>query len=184
MTTTPVKTVILRTGAVLASTGVMLGMLTACTPEPEPTPTKTALFASEEEAFAAAEETYREFTNRLNEVDTSDPRTFEPLFDLSTGEFEEADRKTYSTLHAENYSITGDTVVARFNGVESENSHQTVIAAVCLDVSRVEVTDASGVSKVDPNRPDVYAIEVTFVAERGQLLIAKATQTEDQECGG
>ena len=39
--------------------------VSACTPEPAPTPTPTG-FASEDEAFRAAEETYRAYVDALN----------------------------------------------------------------------------------------------------------------------
>ncbi|MCB8044373.1 hypothetical protein JM654_09380 [Microbacterium oxydans] len=68
--------------------GVMV--LAGCTPSPAPTPTPTAVFASEEEAFAAAEETFTEYVLALNEIDTSDPTTFERLFELSSGECRES----------------------------------------------------------------------------------------------
>lgn len=157
-------------------------MLAGCSPQPEPTPTETPLFASEEEAFAAAEETYRSFTDRLNDVDTADPRTFQPLFDLSTGEFEAADRKNYSMMHAEQYAIAGETKVTRFVGVRSAAPYEEVTAEACLDVSRVRVTDSLGNSIVNPDRPDVYGIEITFVAEEDRLLITRAEPMEDHGC--
>lgn len=68
-------------GAVLA-----VVLVSGCTPTPEPTPTPTG-FANEEEAFRAAEETYRAYVDALNEVDLADPATFEPLFVWTTGEW-------------------------------------------------------------------------------------------------
>ncbi|MET0860918.1 MAG: hypothetical protein ABW091_07810, partial [Microbacterium sp.] len=59
--------------------------LSGCTPQPAPTPTPTG-FATEDEAFAAAEETYRAYVDALNQVDLSDPETFEPVYAWTTGE--------------------------------------------------------------------------------------------------
>ncbi len=59
--------------------------VSACTPEPAPTPTPTG-FASEDEAFRAAEETYRAYVDALNAVDLADPATFEPVFAWTTGD--------------------------------------------------------------------------------------------------
>ena len=72
----------MRTRVTAAALGALLMLtLAGCTtPEPtDPTPTPTSAFASEEEAFAAAEATYRAYVDALNEVDLSDPETFEPV---------------------------------------------------------------------------------------------------------
>lgn len=159
-----------------------LGMLSACTPTPEPKPTKTALFASDEEAFKAAEETYRAYTEALNEVDTSDPKTFEPMFALTTGDFLAADKKTFSELHAEDLTMTGEVRVAKFSGMESAPPFEEVTATVCVDVSAADVVDASGVSQVAPDRPDVNALTVTFRTSDRQLLIDHAERTDAIKC--
>lgn len=166
----------------LATLAVGVSMLSGCTPTPEPTPTPSPAFSSEEEAFAAAEATYREFTRRLNEVDTSDPATFEPLYELSTGDFEKADRKAYSAMHAEGIKVEGETRILSFAAVESDATHNAVAAVVCLDVSDVEVTDSNGVSQVAPGRPDVYALRVNFVNERGIHVIGSAQGESETEC--
>ncbi|MGO2518551.1 MAG: hypothetical protein ACTH8F_00360 [Microbacterium sp.] len=158
-------------------------MLSACTPAPEPDPTPTAAFASEAEAFAAAEETYRAFTVALNEIDVSDPATFERLYALSSGSFEASDRETYSKMHAERYIVTGDTEVISFSGKSSAFPFESVVADLCIDVSAVEVTDSTGVSQVNPERPDVYALEVTFIMDSShQLMIDSARKIEDESC--
>lgn len=156
--------------------------LIGCSPTPEPTPTATPAFASEEEAFAAAEETYRAYNDALNRVDISDPRTFEPLYALSSGSFEKADRENFSTLHAERHRIAGDAVVLSFVGRDVGPGFESVTATVCLDVSDVSVTNLEGVSVVNPNRPDVYAIEVALVDHSGQLLIDASSRAKDEAC--
>lgn len=169
----------LRLIAVLTSAA---SVLCGCAPAPEPTPTPSPAFASEEEAFAAAEATYREFTRRLNEVDTSDPTTFEPLYELSTGDFEEADRKAYSAMHADEIKIEGETRVLSFTGTEADAPYESVTAVVCLDVSAVKVTDPNGISQVAPTRPDVYALRIDFVVERGAYAISSAQLDSEAKC--
>ncbi len=51
------------------------------------------MFASEEEAFAAAEETYRAYVDALNQVDLSDPETFEAVYAWTTGDANADERK-------------------------------------------------------------------------------------------
>lgn len=90
----------LRRLARVALLGALLaGALTACTPEPEPTPTPP--FATEAEAFAAAEATYRAYVDALNAVDLSDPATFEDVYAWTTGELNANDRRGLTNYHAE-----------------------------------------------------------------------------------
>ncbi|KRB37771.1 hypothetical protein [Microbacterium sp. Root180] len=171
----------------LAVAGLGLAVaLAGCTPAPtdaDPTPR----FASEAEAFAAAEATYREYVKALNEVDLSDPETFEGVYAWTTGEANAGERKTLSQMHADGWTVSGHTVMADFHGlaatVEPEDE-PTVTAVVCSDVSEVRVTDSSGKSMVGPDRRDTYALEVRFVLkeETPTLLIDSSTAIEDARC--
>lgn len=162
---------------------VMAGAtLSACSPTPEPSPTPTAAFASEEEAFAAAEEVYRAYNDALNDVDVSDPTTYEPLFEFSSGDFEAADRKSFSELHAANYSLQGETRITQFDGLESVDPYDEVVALVCLDVSGSDVLNESGASVVPSDRPDLNAVKITFRTTAGSLLIDHADRYENSAC--
>lgn len=159
-------------------------MLAGCAPTPEPTPTPTAAFASEEEAFAAAEETYRAYTDALNAIDPKNPETFERTYEFSGGGFQSADRENFSTMHAEGYVIDGDALVTRFVGKEVDESLDRVVAVICVDVSNVTIHDSTGASVVNPNRPDVYEIEVTFKRDTDRLRIDSADRIEGTTCEG
>ena len=81
--------------------------MAACQPEPQPTP-GGPVFATEEEAFAAAEETYRAYVDALNQVDLSDPETFEAVYAWTTGELNATTGKTLSRgMHAEGVTVSG-----------------------------------------------------------------------------
>ena len=75
------KSRLLAAAAVLAC---VIMTTTGCFAQPDPEP--TPLFSSEEEAFAAAEETYRSYVDALNQVDLSDPETFEEVYAWTTGD--------------------------------------------------------------------------------------------------
>ena len=75
------KSRLLAAAAVLAC---VLITTTGCFAQPDPEP--TPLFSSEEEAFAAAEATYRAYVDALNQVDLSDPETFEEVYAWTTGD--------------------------------------------------------------------------------------------------
>ncbi|KAF2416643.1 hypothetical protein B2K11_15245 [Microbacterium sp. B35-30] len=144
----------------------MLTLAGCTTPEPtDPTPTPTSAFASEEEAFAAAEATYRAYVDALNEVDLSDPETFEAVYEWTTGELNGSDRKSYSQWHSDGYTKIGDAVVV---SIEPQATNLDVepseaLAHVCLDISAVDIRDGDGASVVAADRPDVQSLEVTFL---------------------
>lgn len=171
-----------RTIAGISALLLTVGVLSACAPEPEPKPTPTAAFANEDEAFAAAEEVYRAYNDALNSIDPTDTTTFEPLFELSSGSFEKADRKNLSVMNAEGHKIEGASVIVSFRGERSTPKLDEIQAVACLDVHNVKVTDAAGNSLVSPNRPDIYALHLTFVEYEGSLLIDAADRVDDSTC--
>ncbi|MGX9346573.1 hypothetical protein [Microbacterium sp. KNMS] len=135
--------------------------LAGCVPEPAPTPTPNG-FASEEEAFAAAEETWNEYVTAVNDVDLRNADTFEPLYELTVGDFNADVREEYSRNHAEGWTTSGDAATKSFQPVSYDAKTHQVVAISCLDVSEVQAFDASGESVVDPERRDLQALEITF----------------------
>ena len=170
--------------ALTSLSALAIGSLVGCGSAPEPAPTPTPVFVSEAQAFAAAEDVYRAYNDALNSIDPSDPETFEPVFELSSGAFEKADRKNLSILHAERHSIAGDAVVLSFTGYSASPQYQTVTARICLDVSAVQITDENGASVVAPDRPEVYALDVTFELQDDQFSIDAAERSEESTCEG
>ncbi|GAA2071517.1 hypothetical protein GCM10009758_11560 [Microbacterium hatanonis] len=131
-----------------------------CSVTPEPQETAPA-FATEEEAFAAAEQTYRAYVDALNQVDLSDPETFEPVFALTTGEANASARQTLSERHANGWVVTGSSQITVAEPLPSSSDTENVVLAVCLDVSEVALTDSTGLSVVSPDRPDTQTMAVT-----------------------
>lgn len=172
----------LRTVGGLSAGILALGMLAACTPAPEPEPTPTELFASDEEAFAAAEETYQAYTDALNKVDTSEPSSFEPILDYATDSFRARELENLSTMHAEGFVLVGAAKIQDFDGREVSPDRSEVTARVCIDVSEVDVTDAEGQSIISPDRPDIQSTVITFVESSGRLKIARAADEEPSTC--
>lgn len=150
---------------------VLLSCLVSGCVADDPDPTPTPLFATEEEAFAAAEATYRAYVDALNEVDLADPATFEPVYALMTPAASADVRKEFSQMHADGQTVEGDSRVARV-AVQSANLGLGQIElAVCLDVSAVEVRDREGVSLVTPDRPPVQPMSVSLTPDRNKDLL-------------
>src|SRR5690349_10893189 len=95
--------------------GLLAIALTGCASPPDATPTPG--FASEAEAFAAAEKTYRAYVDALNEVDLSDPDTFEAVYSWTTGEANAGERKTLSQMYADGWEVEGQTRLREFHGL-------------------------------------------------------------------
>ena len=146
----------------LAAVCAGIVVLSGCAPADEPTPTPTAAFASDEEAFAAAEETYRAYVDALNQVDLSDPDTFEPVYAWTTGEVNATEREQLTNAHADGWTVDGDTEIVAVETLRYAQGKEIAIV-VCIDVSKVVLIDADGTSRVSPDRADRASRVVTLL---------------------
>jgi hypothetical protein len=151
-----------KTLITLAGIGLAL-VIAGCTPEPADTE-QTPAFSSEDEAFAAAEATYREYVKALNAVDLRDPGTFEGVYAWTTGELLQSDRKSFSGWHANGLTKTGRAHISSVHGSSANHRTGTVELWVCYDVSDVDIVDTTGESLVDPVRPPMQPLLLTLVA--------------------
>jgi hypothetical protein len=162
-----------RLAPTILAIGLLAAALTACDATPDPVETPP-VFASEEEAFAAAEETYRAYVDAVNDVDLSDPSTFDPVFELTTGELNASDRTGLSNYHADGVQVAGRSEIRSIEAASIDLQGGSYGLAVCLDVSSIQVTDPNGNSLVDPDRVDVQSYVVTAVhppADPGDLKL-------------
>ena len=171
-----------RLAAVAASLLLTSIVVTACAASPEgESASPTPMFASDEEAFAAAEAPYRAYVDASNQVDLSDPTTFDAALELSAGDLNAADRKVLSAKHADGYTLSGQTVVESITMSDISTLRDNVALAVCLNVSQVDVRDAAGNSSVDPGRNPVQALRVSFAPNPRNLHSLAAVLIEPNE---
>ena len=174
----------IRRAAAALVLALALGMTTACQPEPAPSPSGP-VFANEEEAFAAAEETYRAYVDALNQVDLSDPETFEAVYAWTTGEANAGEKKSLSRMHADGWTVQGDTLITEV-ALDSfdDDGNPAVVLDICADVSDVQVLDSSGLSVVGPDRPDAQASVVTLVGSTSSTtrLVIANIEGGDHQC--
>lgn len=161
-----------------------ISVLAACAPTPEPTPTPTALFASDEEAFAAAEETYRAYNDagnaRLSGEPTPNPQ------DFLVGAALEGDIDGQRDLDDAGIHVEGDIRVAEFapSLADSVTKYSRLTATICLDLSNTRVVDDTG-NPVDlPERPDIVAQQAEFIWIDGSYRISDELEGEVSECDG
>jgi len=174
-----------RTGvtvAVAMLTGVAAALFAGCSPQPQPTFTPTpapapTAFASDEEAFAAAEATYRAYVDAVNARRAGHPRP-NPA-ELLTGEALRSEADTLAFLERRQLRILGETSISSF--VSSRRTTAGVSLVVCLDGSKTKVVDAGGEDVTPTTRVAVSALEVEFEAAPGKVLISR-TVTSEVEC--
>lgn len=171
-----------RTIAGISALLLTVGVLSACTPESEPTPTPTAAFASEKEAFAAAEEVYRAYNDagnaRLRGDESPDPQ------DFLVGTALEDDLDGLELLRASDLTLVGEISIVRFTSRTADiaPTGTRIISTVCLEVAATRVLDADGADVTPPDRPPIVAQEVTMTYAGGSLLIAKQAEVEASAC--
>lgn len=155
---------------------VMAGAtLSACSPTPEPSPTPTAAFASEEEAFAAAEEVYRAYNDASNEE--GDTRSY------LTGAALESDIETARYLKQNELSLSGQSEIVSFKGVQVQLAPiSTVESRVCLDVSASRVLDDQGNDVTPSDRADRWLLDITFSGTADSLTISNSVVAEAESC--
>lgn len=156
--------------------------LAGCTaPEPEPTqtvaPTDEPLFASEEEALAAAEEVYGVY---VVAVETSLQSGGEPAPQLSGIASDKVVQE--QTAGSESYRADGLRALGNstfevmstqfFNGVAAEGEPVLGIY-VCRDVGATDVVDQTGGSIVADDRQELIPFEVEFSRNGTNLIVEK-----------
>lgn len=148
-----------QAGAAIALAVIWGLAMSGCTPQPAPVPSASATgFASDDEAFAAAEATYRAYVDATNAVVLSRPSTFESVYSLLAADALRSARQSLSDMHEKGWTVGGASRIAGIErgGVKGDGS---VALLVCLDVSSVTLVDANGVSQVG-ERPAEQGIEV------------------------
>lgn len=155
--------------------------LAGCVPEPAPTRTPTG-FASEEEAFAAAEETYRAYIEALNARNAGDEEA-DPK-DFVTGEALDAEIQSQETLEESGRTISGETTVRSFvpKSFETISDAISVSADVCLDASKSSVLDAEGNDVTPEDVVPIYVLEVTFSSAGEELKITTTDLKSQGSC--
>lgn len=147
------------------------------TPAPMPTappvPSEAPVFASDEEALAAAEEAYGRYLETVALVladGGSGPERLRPFLtdDLFTQElvgYEDFATRGWRAVGQHSFDLTLQ---------DFDPGTGDVTAYVCDDRSQLDIVDSHGASVVAPDRPDLAASEVGFVW-RGALIIASQT---------
>ncbi len=162
----------LSLAAALVTGALMTVGLTGCfgePPAPSVTPSPTG-FATNEEAYAAAEQAYRDYidaTNLRNEGRVGpDPAQYvTPAIAENLSE-NAAQRK------AEGITITGRARILDI-AIQSGDTERVLLQA-CLDQTSVRQIDSSGADVTPSDRANIPAMKYTFIRESNRMLMSDA----------
>lgn len=135
------------------------------------------MFASEEEALAAAEALYGEYLAAENALATGGWANPEILESFVRGEALEDERESAERFRQAGLIQVGN---ASFDSIELQQVEQvgrdevTVTVYLCIDVSGVDVVDGSGVSVVPDDRPDRSPLEVEMDNQDASLKVSRS----------
>lgn len=166
-----------------AGAAVIVLALTGCVaPEPRvtpvPEPSVTPLFASDEEALAAAEAAYREYTAVEDAVARDGGTGAERLAPLVTPEWlehetEAFDRFKETGMHQVGSTAVTGTTLQRWGPLDAETAEVVIYA--CVDFSATSFVDAVGATRESAG-PRATTIEVTFQASSSDHLLLSASE--------
>ena len=174
---------------------VLVGMLalTGCVegdriPTLPPTPTSTPIFASDEEALAAAEDAYAAY----NEVSAliamdggADPERIAPFV---TEDQLENELATYALYQEQQVHAEGRSTITRIELQQASEMAGIADIAIyaCLDVTAVRILDSAGRDVTPPDRPSLVALEVSFEGHSlDELRVASSDIWSDSSfCAG
>lgn len=175
-------------GVAAVALAVLLA-LAGCAPQvpvdpPEPSLSSSPVFASDEEALAAAEEAYRAYLAVSNTILNDGGNKPERIRKVAAEEFADLEITGFEEFARNGWSSTGSSRLVQFVGqAVNLGGAPAVSAYVCLDVIAVDVLDGRGDSIVTKARPIAQAFEVSFELEgRGLLPSAQEPWSGDDIC--
>lgn len=165
----------------LVSAGLLL---TGCVPaEPVVTPVETGaiqpIFASDDEALAAAVEAYTQYQRVSYEIGASGGADYEQLRPLVTNEWYEVEVEGFERFASDGYRVAGTASVSNFSlqqWWEEPRGIANVIVYFCDDLTNARIVDLHGVDVTPIDRNDTVPIEVAFVSSAtavNELLVSE-----------
>ena len=167
----------MRIAAVTLLAGAAL-VLAGCVPSgphaTSPSPSATSIFASDEEALAAAEKAYAAYLQVSDQILADGGNNPERLRPLVTQTVYSDELAGYKEFVQNGWHGVGQTTFYNFSlqSYAGSDPNSIVSAYVCSDLSGTDVVDASGKSVVAANRPSKSPFEVQFALARRALVVS------------
>jgi hypothetical protein len=159
----------------LVAAGALALSTSGCLGKPEPTPTPTVAFATDEEAFAAAEETYRAYVDALNARKLDENSLPDPI-DFTFGEALEDELRANEIIKEADLAVVGNSQVVDVTPGRHVPAESTTID-VCIDSSETRVLDSDGEDVTPEDRDERVLLEVEMQMVGGALAIVRSEAT-------
>ena len=153
---------------------------------PAPSPSVTAVFASDEEALAAAKDafgTYLAMSDKIAADGGKDPQRIAPLVTESQLPDQVASFEYYTT---NKFHIAGSSSIAsaRLQQYADVKSIAQLTVYACVDIANVRILDQVGRDVTPAGRQDVVPLQVSFessTGDRSHLLVSKSSRWSGQD---
>ncbi|MGV8883082.1 MAG: hypothetical protein ACOH19_13110 [Rhodoglobus sp.] len=164
-------------------------LLAGCVPQPvenpaEPAPSSAPVFASEEEALAAAVAAYEEYLKVSDEIAADGGANPERLKDLVTEEWYEVELEGFASIRDAGISQIGATH-SRNAVLQSytNDSPGEVRLNICADTSETRFLNATGADVTSQSRKTLVTVEAIFSLQAEDLLLdGNEPWAEDSLC--
>jgi hypothetical protein len=162
----------LRRPTVVTVAIALVVTLTACTesariPDADPSSEVAPLFASDDEALAAALDAYQSYIVVTNAVSASQDADTSLLSEVAVPSHVDTLSESIESLRAAGLRTEGQAVLEAISlqqTFEEANGDVTVVIYACLDLTNLRVVDAQGIDQTPPDREDLVGLEVELWA--------------------
>jgi len=167
----------------VAGAVVLLVGTSGCAAEPAPAPTSSSsssptpagpVFASDEEALAAATEAYANYQAMADRIDSEggrEPERIAPYVSTTYLPTAIEDFTGFQEANARSIGVTKFRVHEAQQLDYSDPEETSISVYICDDVSEVDVVDENGVSLVSESRNPITPFEVGFVLDETRSLV-------------
>ena len=150
----------------------------AAVPSAPPAAEAEPLFASDEEALAAAEAAYQRYLEVFDEVFAAGGADPSPLEAVAAGDALQADLDRAERFQTDNFTQTGTSEVLETSlqqHIPGPAGEAEVITYTCLDSYSITVLTASGEDVGNPDRAATVTFSNTFESNaEGELLVVRS----------
>jgi hypothetical protein len=167
----------------IACLGFLMISGAGCSAEPTPvqtsaTPTSAPVFASDEEALAAATDAYAGYIETADQIITDGGAHPERIEQFATDELAKAEIESYREFESQGLHGTGLSTFSNLSIQSHSRGEKAVVTAyVCSDVSGTDIVDSNGRSTLASTRQTRVPFLIVFdLADPGstQLKVASA----------
>jgi hypothetical protein len=158
--------VVRRVGAAAVAVA-FAALLGGCAPQvqpppPKPSPSSSPVFASDEEALAAATKAYAAYQHASDSVAHDSGAGVERLREVVTGSAYANEQKVFESFHNRGLTGVGQSSFDNVSLQSYDRVTSEVVLYLCVDLSHTDIVDADHASTVSKDRPTRFPFEVTF----------------------